>query len=247
MPVFGVDPLVLLAREVLRERTRLGAGACAWSVGTSERPRVRFTGRPPSGRGVRGRRGAAGRRWTCRCHPSGRTGTARRGRPFGVRIRPPGSRVVLDPRPFRVTQRSRPRAPGDRVRSPPAEHAATRADPVAQRSRAGTSPPTSGDNSVDVRPDGGGRFASFRWTTGDRTVGGRAPPRSVHGDAERPTDRPQHRSTCRHAARPGRTGGVHRIHRCEYYCCCSLSQVLPEGQRWGQRRRRPAPGSRGRR
>jgi hypothetical protein len=39
--VFEVDPLVLLAREVLRERTALlVAEACAWSVGTSDRPHV---------------------------------------------------------------------------------------------------------------------------------------------------------------------------------------------------------------
>jgi hypothetical protein len=39
--VFDVDPLVLLAREVLRERTApLVAEACAWSVGLSDRPHV---------------------------------------------------------------------------------------------------------------------------------------------------------------------------------------------------------------
>ncbi len=39
--MFDVDPLVLLAREVLRERTALlVAEACAWSVGLSDRPHV---------------------------------------------------------------------------------------------------------------------------------------------------------------------------------------------------------------
>lgn len=39
--MFDVDPLVLLAREVLRERTALlVAEACAWSVGVSDRPHV---------------------------------------------------------------------------------------------------------------------------------------------------------------------------------------------------------------
>lgn len=39
--MFDVDPLVLLARDVLRERTApLVAEACAWSVGLSDRPHV---------------------------------------------------------------------------------------------------------------------------------------------------------------------------------------------------------------
>lgn len=146
---------------------------------------------------------------------------------------------------FSVTERSAPCA----VR----EHCEFPGLPRTRRPRRSGRPPsprdhaspTSGDNSVDCRAKTGGRMAVDRWTTGvhpgDSSVGRRP----VHRSARPPTVGPEAGHTGRHTAGPATTGSIHTIHRCEYYCCCSLLEELQEEQPCGPSR--PWPLGRGRR
>ena len=120
--------------------------------------------------------------------------------------------------------------------SPAFREGGDRVDPVALRSRVTTLSPTSGDNSVDRRMRTGGRTVVDRWTTGVHP-GDRSGVRgSIHRPARPPTVGPEVGHTARHTAGPGTTGTIHTIHRCEYYCCCSLLEELQEKQACGPSR-----------
>jgi hypothetical protein len=135
-------------------------------------------------------------------------------RPSVVRGRPlvaPRDRASPRPSPVTVTGRSQIRT----ASTPRIPHVVRRSDqPVALRPRATTLPPTSGDNSVDGRPEPRGRIVRKPWTTGVQPGDRSVEARSIHRPGDPCTARPRSASTPRHTLQAATTSSVHTVHRC---------------------------------